>query len=145
MLDYVAWSAPVKDLKNWRYEGVIYRRKQDPEAVASDKPRYITNIYRGVRIVYRYFDFRGERLLSVTVRGDAAGELSVSAGRKRLGTFLIEPSRDWTQYSMKVSAEGADSLVFSCRGEGGLSFCSFSLPGLRSKFWTRGEYDGTER
>ncbi|MGN0346339.1 MAG: family 43 glycosylhydrolase [Lachnospiraceae bacterium] len=31
MLDYVCYSAPVDDLTNWRYEGVIYRKEQDPE------------------------------------------------------------------------------------------------------------------
>lgn len=30
MLDYVAYSAPVTDLSDWRYEGVIYQAKQDP-------------------------------------------------------------------------------------------------------------------
>jgi len=30
MNDYVCWSAPVDDLGNWRYEGVIYRKEQDP-------------------------------------------------------------------------------------------------------------------
>lgn len=28
--DYVGWSAPVEDPGNWRYEGVIYRKEQDP-------------------------------------------------------------------------------------------------------------------
>ena len=28
--DYVVWSAPVDDLGNWRYEGVSYRKMQDP-------------------------------------------------------------------------------------------------------------------
>jgi arabinoxylan arabinofuranohydrolase len=28
--DYVCWSAPVDDLGNWHYEGVIYNRMQDP-------------------------------------------------------------------------------------------------------------------
>lgn len=28
--DYVCWSAPVDDLGNWRYEGVIYQKEQDP-------------------------------------------------------------------------------------------------------------------
>ena len=28
--DYVCWSAPVDDLGDWRYEGVIYRRNADP-------------------------------------------------------------------------------------------------------------------
>ncbi|MBR1508558.1 MAG: family 43 glycosylhydrolase [Eubacterium sp.] len=31
MLDYVTWSAPVDDLSDWRYEGVIYRAEQDPQ------------------------------------------------------------------------------------------------------------------
>ena len=28
--DYVCWSAPLSDLSDWRYEGVIYRKDQDP-------------------------------------------------------------------------------------------------------------------
>ncbi|MEE3395550.1 MAG: family 43 glycosylhydrolase [Candidatus Onthomonas sp.] len=28
--DYVCWSAPLDDLSDWRYEGVIYRKEQDP-------------------------------------------------------------------------------------------------------------------
>lgn len=28
--DYVVWSAPVNDPGNWRYEGVSYRKEQDP-------------------------------------------------------------------------------------------------------------------
>lgn len=30
MNDYVCWSAPVKDLSDWRYEGVIYPKTADP-------------------------------------------------------------------------------------------------------------------
>ena len=30
LLDYVCWSAPVDDLGNWEYEGVIYRKEQEP-------------------------------------------------------------------------------------------------------------------
>lgn len=28
--DYVGWSAPVDDLTDWRYEGVIFKKSQDP-------------------------------------------------------------------------------------------------------------------
>ena len=28
--DYVTWSAPEDDLTNWQYEGIIYKRNQDP-------------------------------------------------------------------------------------------------------------------
>lgn len=34
MNDYVCWSTPVDDLSDWRYEGVIYRRTQDPTPIA---------------------------------------------------------------------------------------------------------------
>ena len=30
MLDYVCYSAPVDDLRDWRYEGVIYEAKNEP-------------------------------------------------------------------------------------------------------------------
>ena len=32
MNDYVLWSCPVNDLSDWKYEGVIYRKEQDPAA-----------------------------------------------------------------------------------------------------------------
>ena len=28
--DYVCWSAPADDLTDWRYEGVIYKKTDDP-------------------------------------------------------------------------------------------------------------------
>lgn len=31
MNDYVCWSAPIHDLADWRYEGIIYRKVQDPQ------------------------------------------------------------------------------------------------------------------
>ncbi len=34
MNDYVCWSAPVDDLSDWRYEGIIYEKSQDPDAKA---------------------------------------------------------------------------------------------------------------
>lgn len=30
--DYVCWSADINDLSDWQYEGVIYKRRQDPKA-----------------------------------------------------------------------------------------------------------------
>lgn len=31
-LDYVVYSAPVDDLSDWKYEGVIYSASQDPHS-----------------------------------------------------------------------------------------------------------------
>lgn len=38
--DYVCWSAPVEDLTDWHYEGVIYRKDQDPmnQNIPADAP-----------------------------------------------------------------------------------------------------------
>lgn len=36
--DYVGWSAPVDDPGNWRYEGVIYRKDQDPNQADPNIP-----------------------------------------------------------------------------------------------------------
>lgn len=41
--DYVCWSAPVNDLGNWKYEGVIYKKEQDPingAAYEKEMPEY---------------------------------------------------------------------------------------------------------
>lgn len=38
--DYVCYSVDVKDLTEWRYEGVIYRKEQDPrnQNIPADAP-----------------------------------------------------------------------------------------------------------
>ena len=46
MLDYVTYSTPVDDLKNWRFEGVIYRAEQDP-AYAKFPDMYAPDVVQG--------------------------------------------------------------------------------------------------
>lgn len=35
--DYISWSAPVEDLSDWRYEGIIFKRTQDPTNPEGDR------------------------------------------------------------------------------------------------------------
>ena len=62
MLDYVAYSASIYDLKNWRYEGVIYRADQDPD-YANRKYMYAPDVVRGndgrYYLYYSMSGFRG--------------------------------------------------------------------------------------
>ena len=44
--DYVSWSAPLDDLSDWRYEGVIYRKDQDPYNV-NVLPLYAPDVVQG--------------------------------------------------------------------------------------------------
>ena len=47
MLDYVTYSAPVDDLTDWRYEGVIYSAKQDPLYCEERPYMYAPDVVRG--------------------------------------------------------------------------------------------------
>lgn len=46
MDDYVTYSAPVDDLKNWRYEGVIFKASQDPD-YEKKKYMYAPDVVQG--------------------------------------------------------------------------------------------------
>ncbi len=48
MNDYVCWSAPVDDLSDWRYEGVIYRKKQDPKNRLGLYQMFAPDVTRGM-------------------------------------------------------------------------------------------------
>ena len=75
--DYVCWSAPVDDLGNWRYEGCIYKREQDPAA-----PRIrLTNGLAAPDMVqgpdgrfYLYYFMGGTKMISVAVCDEPAGK-----------------------------------------------------------------------
>ena len=78
MLDYVCYSAPVDDLKNWRYEGVIYQAKQDPDYV-NHPYMYAPDVVRGNDgRYYLYYSLAGRDecsfLMSVAVSDTPAGK-----------------------------------------------------------------------
>ena len=70
--DYVCYSASVDDLSAWRYEGVIYRKAQDP---ASDKGYlYAPDVTRGADgRYYLYYAMSGDTTISVAVCDTPAG------------------------------------------------------------------------
>lgn len=70
--DYVGWSAPVEDLSAWRYEGVIYRRDQHPEA---DKGQlFAPDVVQGTDgRYYLYYSMSQDRITSVAVCDEPAG------------------------------------------------------------------------
>lgn len=73
--DYVCWSAPVIDLSNWRYEGIIYRKNQDPSNRLRIRCLYAPDVVQGVDgrfYLYYAFDFMGE--MGVAVCDTPAGK-----------------------------------------------------------------------
>lgn len=69
--DYVTWSAPLSDLSDWRYEGVIFRKEQDkrggnlyaPDCVQGPDGRY-----------YLYYSKDDSSVIGVAVCDTPAGE-----------------------------------------------------------------------
>ena len=45
--DYVCWSAPVTDLADWHYEGVIYRKTQDPRMADGKHELWAPDVLQG--------------------------------------------------------------------------------------------------
>ncbi|MBQ7369402.1 MAG: family 43 glycosylhydrolase [Clostridia bacterium] len=89
--DYVCYSAPLNDLSAWRYEGVIWRRKDDPEKTThSLKSLYAPDVVQGKDGRFYLYYFKGnERRIGVAVCDTPAGRYRY-LGRVRYpdGTIL---------------------------------------------------------
>lgn len=75
MLDYAGYSAPVTDLKDWRYEGIIFRASQDPDYSDEKKYIYAPDVVQGNdgRYYLYYCLTGGEEHISVAVCDTPAG------------------------------------------------------------------------
>ncbi|MBU5671405.1 family 43 glycosylhydrolase [Paenibacillus brevis] len=72
--DYICWSAPVDNLKDWKYEGVIYRKNQDPSNRRGWYHLFAPDVTEGTDgryYLYYAFDFLG--IMSVAVSESPAG------------------------------------------------------------------------
>lgn len=75
MGDYVCWSAPVTELGNWRYEGVIYRKEQDPLNPQKKMCLYAPDVTRGSDgRYYIYYVLDKVSIVSVAVCDTPAGQ-----------------------------------------------------------------------
>ncbi|MDO5424561.1 MAG: family 43 glycosylhydrolase [Eubacteriales bacterium] len=71
---YVTWSAPVDNLKDWRYEGVIYRRNQDPSNQNDQMQLWAPDVTKGPDgRYYLYYCFSFYPEIGVAVSDSPAG------------------------------------------------------------------------
>lgn len=100
--DYVCWSAPVDDLSDWRYEGVIFRKTQDPKNKLGFRLLFAPDVCCGPDgryYMYYAFDFMG--IIGVAVCDEPAGEYEFYGyvkyadgtvwGRKKGDQFPFDP------------------------------------------------------
>jgi hypothetical protein len=75
MNDYVCWSAPVDDLSDWKYEGVIFKKNQDPKNPLGLRLLFAPDVVQGTDgryYMYYAFDFMG--MMGVAVCDTPAGQ-----------------------------------------------------------------------
>ncbi|WP_368482972.1 family 43 glycosylhydrolase [Bacillus sp. MRMR6] len=88
MNDYVCWSAPVDNLSDWRYEGIIYRKKQDPMNKLGFYHMYAPDVAKGLD--GRYYLYYGLNFLSVI----AVAVCDTPAGKFEFYGYVSHPEGD---------------------------------------------------
>ena len=124
--DYVCWSAPLEDLTDWRYEGVIYRRGDDPRDPAGEQCLYAPDVARGPDgRYYLYYVLDASPFVSVAVCDEPAGRYRFY-GHVRYpdGSLLGERPGDPPQFDPAVWAEGDRAYLYG-------GFCPSGMPERR--------------
>lgn len=89
-----------------------------PNCTNDETGRFIGEISDGTLIGYKYFEFDGKTLLTLTVRGKGSGsyEITDESGAV-LGSIPVSPSEKWVKTSAKLNAaHGEHSLFLTYRG-----------------------------
>ena len=73
--DYVTWSVSINDLKNWRYEGIIYKKNQDPLNTDGNTEMNAPDVIQGPDgRYYMYYSLAIRNELGVAVSDTPAGK-----------------------------------------------------------------------
>ena len=115
MGDYVCWSAPVDDLGNWRYEGVIYEKTADPFNRAGKMCLYAPDVTVGPDgRYYLYYVLDKVSVVSVAVCDTPAGKYEFYGYvRYTDGTLLGERAGDEPQFDPGVLTEGNRTYLYT--------------------------------
>ena len=115
MGDYVCWSAPVDDLGNWRYEGVIYPKTADPLNREGKMCLYAPDVTVGPDgRYYLYYVLDHVSVVSVAVCDEPAGKYEFYGYvHYEDGTRLGEKEGDEPQFDPGVLTEGDVTYLYT--------------------------------
>lgn len=113
--DYVCWSAPKDDLGNWRYEGVIYRKTQDPRNPDGRMCLYAPDVAQGADGRYYLFYVLDKiSIVSVAVCDTPAGQYEFYGYvHDTEGNLLGERPGDEPQFDPGVLREGEVTYLYT--------------------------------
>jgi arabinoxylan arabinofuranohydrolase len=115
MNDYVCWSAPVDDLGNWRYEGVIYKKTDDPLNPDGSMNLFAPDVTVGPDgRYYLYYVLDKVSVVSVAVCDSPAGKYEfLGYVHYPDGTRLGEKEGDQPQFDPGVLTEGDRTYLYT--------------------------------
>ena len=113
--DYVCWSAPVDDLADWKYEGVIYKKTDDPRNKEGDKCLYAPDVTVGPDgRYYLYYVLDKLSIVSVAVSDTPSGKYKFYGYvRDKEGKLLGERVGDEPQFDPGVRTEGELTYLYT--------------------------------
>jgi beta-xylosidase len=120
MNDYVAYSAKISNLADWRYEGVIYRKDQDPRIIGEDRQLWAPDVVQGKDgRYYLYYCPDGDRQgIGVAVCDTPAGKYSFyGIVHDKEGRLLGERPHDTDQFDPCVFIDD-NGKIFLYSGNG---------------------------
>lgn len=115
MDDYVVWSAPVDDLSDWRCEGVIYRKTDDPANQSGYACLYAPDVTRGPDgRYYLYYVLDKLCVVSVAVCDSPAGRYRfLGYVHDKDGARLGEREGDEPQFDPGVLTQGDQTYLYT--------------------------------
>lgn len=113
--DYVCWSAPVDDLGDWRYEGVIYPANRDPINPEGKMQLFAPDAVRGPDgRYYLYYSLNGSTVVSVAVCDTPAGDFQFYGYVQRPdGTPYGSKEGDVSSFDPGVLVDGEQVYLYT--------------------------------
>ena len=131
--DYVCWSAPEDDLADWRYEGVIFRKTDDPSNVDGSAPLFAPDVAQGPDGRY-YLYYALASMLQGKPSHIGVAVCDEPAGRYRfLGNVALSSG-------VELDSDAGYGMVFdpACYVEDGQAwvYWGFGMPVVNPRFGT---------
>ncbi len=113
--DYVTWSAPVDDLGNWTYEGVIFKRTDDPANQDNRGCLYAPDMTIGPDgRYYLFYALDNDSVISVAVCDTPSGKFEfIGNVHYEDGTLLGKKEGDEQQFDPGVLTIGDTTYMFT--------------------------------
>lgn len=113
--DYVCWSCPNDDLSDWRYEGVIFRKTDDPRNRRKRKPLYAPDVCRGADgKFYLYYFVMFDGIIGVARCDTPCGRFEhIGYVRHPDGTLYGKRKGDIFQFDPAVFVEDGKTYLYT--------------------------------